>query len=396
MARESWTASMEGLGRLAGGVAHDFNNLVAVILNYAAFVVEDIAAVVGKTTMDSDLRWAPALRDIAEIDRAARRAALLTRQLLCFARREVIQPRVVRLNDIVDGLAEPIRTALGPATHYVADRRAEPSTVMADPGQVERLLLDLVANAGEAMPDGGTLTVATDTVVADRAFARRWPAVPPGTYVRLRVTDTGLGMTEEVARHAFEPYFSTRTDAASGGLGLSTVYAVVAQADGHVRLDSEVGLGTTVTVVLPVTAEPVAPAQPTPPAGPTWGRTVLVVDDEEALREVARRMFARNGYRVLVAVDGAEAVALATTHDGPIDLLVTDVVMPHMAGREVAEAVSAVRPGIAVLYVSGYAEPVLASDGRLDPGVTLLGKPFTEAELMAKVGEILAGNVAAR
>jgi PAS domain S-box-containing protein len=383
---------LEGLGRLAGGVAHDFNNIVAVILNYASFLAEDVAA----AQAGGNLRWEAARHDIGEIQRAARRAALLTRQLLSFARRDVTQPRVLRLNETVSKVEQMLRRTLGPEIELVTDLAAEPSLVLADPGQLEQLILDLVVNARDAMPDGGTLTIATDNLAVNGSVMREWPGVQPGGYLRVRVTDTGTGMTPEVIEHAFEPFFSTKQNGMGTGLGLATVYGIVTHAEGHVRIDSEVGKGTTFTILLPGTDQPVAPLTPRASSQRSpRGETVLVVEDEEALREVTDRMLRRNGYQVLVAASGPEAERIIREHDGEIHLLVTDVVMPHMLGREVAERVRAMRPDIGVLYMSGYAEPVLASQGRLDAGVVLLEKPFAEADLLAKVAQVLNAGVRA-
>ena len=381
---------LEGLGRLAGGVAHDFNNIVGVILNFASFLGEDIDA----ARRGGGIGWEAVRSDIAEIERAARRAALLTRQLLSFARREVIQPRVLRINDAVAGVEQMLRRTLGPEFDLVTDLRAEPSGVLADPGQMEQLMLDLMVNARDAMPDGGTLTIATDNLVIDGGLTREWPGVEPGPYVRIRVSDTGVGMTPEVMEHAFEPFFSTKQNGMGSGLGLATVYGIVTHADGHVSIDSHVGRGTTFTILLPATEEPVGTADGVPSERAHGGETVLIVEDEEALREATRRMFVRNGYQVITAENGPAALEIVREHPGEIDLIVTDVVMPHMLGREVAERVRALRPGIAVLYMSGYAESVLASQGRLDAGVVLLEKPFAEPDLLAKVAQVLNGKAA--
>jgi signal transduction histidine kinase/ActR/RegA family two-component response regulator len=381
---------LESLGRLAGGVAHDFNNIVAVILNFASFMAEDIDA----ARRGDRVEWDGTRRDLEEIERAARRAALLTRQLLSFARQDVIQPRVVRLNDAVVGVEQMLRKTLGPEFDLVTDVRAEPSRVLVDPGQLEQLMLDLVVNAREAMPDGGTLTIGTDNLVVTGSVTADWPGVEPGSYVRIRVSDTGKGMPPEVMEHAFEPFFSTKQNGMGSGLGLATVYGIVTHADGHVRIESQVGRGSTLTILLPATDEPIAAADGPSVARAHGGETVLVVEDEDALLEATRRMFSRNGYEVITAGSGPEALRIAREHPGEIHLLVTDVVMPHMLGREVAERVRALRPGIGVLFMSGYAESVLASQGRLDAGVVLLEKPFGEPDLLAKVAQVLNGHAA--
>lgn len=385
---------LEGLGQLAGGVAHDFNNLIGVILNYAAFVGEEIDTAVAEPGQTA--KWKAAAEDIGQIQRAAGRAAGLTRQLLSFARREVIQPRVIDLNDLVRNMASVLRRTLG-ADLWLATRLAKDlPAVLVDPGQIDQMILNLAVNARDAMPEGGTLTISTDEIEVDRAFAAEWSSVQPGHYVRIQVADTGCGMTPEVIKHAFEPFYTTKSKGSGSGLGLATVYGSVTQAEGHVRIESQVDVGTTFTILLPATKQALAASPPTERRGSgSNGETVLVVEDEDALREVTRRLLTRQGYQVLSAANGAEAVVAAQTFQGPIDLLLTDVIMPQMLGKEAAQAISAARPEIRVLYMSGYAQPVLASEGRLEPNVTLLDKPFTEQELLAKVGDVLARQTSA-
>jgi PAS domain S-box-containing protein len=378
---------LEGLGQLAGGVAHDFNNLIGVILNYAAFVGEEIDAA---AAAGAGPRWEAASRDVGQIRQAAERAAVLTRQLLSFARREVIQPQMVDLNDLLGNMAGLLRRTLGADLRLVTHLAPDLPAVLADPGQIDQAILNLAVNARDAMPDGGRLTISTDSLTVDRAYAAAWSSVPPGDYVRVAVADTGCGMPAEVIKHAFEPFFTTKAKGTGSGLGLATVYGVVTGVEGHVRISSEVGTGTTFTILLPVTTQPAAPAAPAEPGGPRpAGQTVLVVEDEEALREITRRLLARRGYTVITAGNGAEALDTAAAYPGTIDLLLTDVIMPHMLGQEAAERITRARPGIRVLYMSGYAQPVLASQGRLAADVTLLDKPFTERELLDKVRTVL-------
>jgi PAS domain S-box-containing protein len=384
---------LEGLGRLAGGVAHDFNNLIGVILNYAAFVGEEIdtAAVNG-----AGMRWKAVSDDVGQIRRAAERAAGLTRQLLSFARREVIQPQVVNLNDLLTNMASILRRTLGSDLELVTRLAEDLPSVLVDPGQIDQMILNLAVNARDAMPDGGTLTITTDSLTVDRVYAAEWSSVPPGHYVRITIADTGCGMPPEVIKHAFEPFFTTKDKGEGSGLGLATVYGAVTQAEGHVRITSEPNAGTTFTVLLPVTTQSAAGVAETPASRyPSSGQTVLVVEDEDALREVTRRLLTRQGYTVITAANGAEALDTASTHQGEIDLLLTDVIMPQMLGKEAAERIRRIRPYIRVLYMSGYAQPVLASQGRLDPNVTLLDKPFTERELLDKVHTVLAPQTVA-
>jgi PAS domain S-box-containing protein len=385
---------LEGLGRLAGGVAHDFNNLIAVILNYAEFVGEEIDAA---AQYDARPQWTAASQDIGQIRRAAERAAGLTRQLLSFARREVIQPQVVDLNDLLDNMAGVLRRTLGANLGLVTNLAAGLPPILVDPGQLDQVILNLAVNARDAMPDDGTLTITTDSLQVDRAYAAEWSSVLPGHYVRITIADTGSGMPAEVIKHAFEPFYTTKNKGEGSGLGLATVYGAVTQAEGHVRIESESHRGTTFTILLPVTTQPATEAVQTARSrDSSHGLTALIVEDEDALREVTRRLLTRHGYTVITATDGVDAITVAAGYEGTIDLLLTDVIMPQMLGKEAAEKIQQDRPGIRVLYMSGYAQPILASQGRLDPDVTLLDKPFTERELLDKVNEVLALQTTAR
>jgi PAS domain S-box-containing protein len=380
---------LEGLGQLAGGVAHDFNNLIGVILNYAAFVGEEVDAAAAATGAGTP--WQTVSDDVGQIRRAAERAAGLTRQLLSFARREVIQPQVINLNDLLIDMASILRRTLGSDLELVTNLSGDLPPVLADPGQMDQMILNLAVNARDAMPGGGRLTIATCSLDVDRSNTGEWSSLLPGRYVRVTVTDTGSGMTPEVIKHAFEPFFTTKSKGTGSGLGLATVYGVVTQAEGHVHIASVPGEGTTFSIMLPVTTRSAAQETPAPPGrNLPSGRTVLVAEDEEALREVTRRLLTRQGYTVITAGDGVEAVDTATAHQGEIDLLLTDVIMPRMLGKEAAEKIRRIRPHISVLYMSGYAQPILAAQGRLDANVTLLDKPFTERELLDKVTAVLA------
>jgi PAS domain S-box-containing protein len=378
---------LEGLGQLAGGVAHDFNNLIAVILNYAEFVGEEIATAAGDS---KSARWKAAHDDIGQIRRAAERAAGLTRQLLSFARREVIQPQVVDLNDLLENMASILRRTLGADLELVTNLGADLPPILADPGQIDQVILNLAVNARDAMPDGGSLTITTDSFEADRAYAAEWSAVLPGKYLRVTIADTGKGMPPEVIKHAFEPFYTTKSKGEGSGLGLASVYGAVTQAEGHIRIQSEPDNGATFTILLPITTRSADEAAPTSPSQRRAdGLTALIVEDEDALREVTRRLLTRQGYTVITAANGAEAITAANSYQGTIDLLLTDVIMPHMLGKEAAEKIQQTRPDIRVLYMSGYAQPILSSQGRLAPDVILLDKPFTERELLAKVNAAL-------
>jgi nitrogen-specific signal transduction histidine kinase/CheY-like chemotaxis protein len=381
---------LESLGQLAGGVAHDFNNLLAVILNYAEFAAEELAAA---PESEGAGRCAAAHDDLEQISRAGERAASLTRQLLAFARREVVQPQVLDLDTVVSAVEEMLRRTLGEHVELTISLAGGLHPVLADPGRLEQVLVNLAVNARDAMPGGGMLTIDTSNITVDADSIAGGSESPLGQQVRLRVSDTGTGMPPEVVAHAFEPFFTTKADDGGTGLGLATVYGILTQADGHIRIYSEPGGGTTFSITLPATTLAASPAasevtyQRTPS-----GETVLVVEDEAALREVTRRILARNGYQVITAASGPEALEIVRNYQGEIHLLVTDVVMPHMLGKEVAEQILLIKPETEVLYMSGYARPVLASQGRLEPGVALVEKPFSEADLLAKAGQVLNGH----
>jgi nitrogen-specific signal transduction histidine kinase/CheY-like chemotaxis protein len=381
---------LESLGQLAGGVAHDFNNLLGVILNYLSFAAEDVAEAAGP---DPGPHLAAASADLAEVKKAAKRAALLTHQLLLFARRDVIRPQVLDFDGVIASVEDMLRMTLGEHVELVITPAGDLWPVLADPGQLEQVLVNLAVNARDAMPGGGTLTIDTGNITVDADMIAGGSKARPGRNVRLRVSDTGVGMSAEIAEHVFEPFFTTRRDGGGTGLGLATVYGILMQADGDIRIYSEPGAGTTFTITLPVTAEAATPpAEPPAYQRAPKGETVLVVEDEAALREVTKRILTRNGYHVITAESGPEAVAIATEWPGEIHLLVTDVVMPHMLGREVAENMRGIKPGIEVLFMSGYARPVLASQGRLDPNVALLEKPFSETDLLSMAGQVLNGH----
>jgi PAS domain S-box-containing protein len=381
---------LENLGQLAGGIAHDFNNLLGVILNYASFVSEELA---GASESDWEQRRETASGDLDQIKRAAERAAALTRQLLAFARREVVRPQVLDLDTVIAALEEMLRRAIGEHVQLVMSPGRDLWPILADPGQLEQVLVNLAVNARDAMPAGGTLTIDTSNITVDDEAAAGGFKARQGHNVRLRVSDTGTGMTREVIEHVFEPFFTTKEKGAGTGLGLATVYGILAQSGGSIQVYSELGTGTTFSILLPVTAEAAAPiVTPAPYQRTPAGETVLIVEDESALRTVTERIFTRNGYTVITAANGPDALDIARGYDGEIHLLVTDVVMPYMLGKEVAEKLREARPDIAVLFMSGYARPVLASQGRLEPGVALVEKPFSEADLLTRAGQVLSGH----
>jgi len=377
---------LESLGQLAGGVAHDFNNLLAVMLNYTAFIAEEITAA---AAADSDQRWNAVYHDILQIQRAGERATELTHQLLAFGRREVVRPQVLNLNTVVAEVEALLRRTLGEHIQLHTDLAPDLWPVLADPGQLEQVLVNLAVNARDAMPDGGTLSITTTNRTIDEHAPR--PGLRPGRHVQLRVADTGTGIPSDIAERVFEPFFTTKPKGEGSGLGLATVYGIITQAGGHADIRSAVGAGTTFIALLPATDQQPTPKEQPAPATTSnhGGETILVVEDEEALREVTRRILTRNGYHVLTAANGPEALKTAEDTTDPIHLLLTDVIMPHMLGKELATKISDLNPHIRILYMSGYAQPVLASQGTLDPGVTLVEKPFSETDLLTRVREVL-------
>jgi nitrogen-specific signal transduction histidine kinase/DNA-binding response OmpR family regulator len=371
---------MEAIGRLAGGIAHDFNNLLMVISGYSEFLLERIGP-------------DPALRAPAqEIANAAERATTLTRQLLAFSRKQMLAPKVLDLNGIVTENLKMLTRLIGEDIDLVMVPGAELGAVKADPGQIEQVIMNLAVNARDAMPHGGKLTIETANVTLDENYARFHAPVRPGEYVMLAISDTGLGMDTETQSHIFEPFFTTKGPRGTG-LGLSTVYGIVKQSEGYIWVYSEHGKGTSFKVYLPrvsATGEMVAVQPAVTALRPGQGdETIMVVEDEPNLRRLARQALESQGYSVLDAADGASAIQVSNSHQGPIHLLLTDVIMPGMNGRELALRISSLRPETRVLYMSGYTENAIGHNGTLDEGITLLQKPFTLPALKAKVREVL-------
>jgi PAS domain S-box-containing protein len=382
---------LESLGQLAGGVAHDFNNLLAVMLNYTSFVADQIQ---DAADADPEGAWPQAHRDLQQVLRAGSRATELTHQLLAFGRREVVRPRVLDLNVVIREVEQLLLRTLGEHIQLHTDLDPRLQRVLADPGQIEQVLVNLAVNARDAMVGGGTLTVHTGNHdLGPEEAARIRPPGKPGRYVRLRVSDTGSGIPPEVLERVFEPFFTTKPPGEGTGLGLATVYGIITQAGGHTVLDSAVGSGTVVTALLPVTDEQPAIAASSSAIAlaqlPRGGETILVVEDEEALRAVTERILTRNGYHVLGAESGLAALGIAADPNLHIDLLLTDVVMPRMNGRQLAEQLRDLRPGVPVVYMSGYAQPFISGEGTLEPNTILITKPFTQAELLERLREAL-------
>ena len=369
---------LEAVGQLAGGIAHDFNNLLTVINGNSDLLLRGI----------SDEKQS---ERVHEIKKAGERAAQLTRQFLAFSRKQVLQPVVLDLNTVIPDTDKMLRRLIGADVDFLTALEPELWQVRADPGQIEQVLMNLAINARDAMPKGGKLTIQTANVHLDEAYARRHAAVRPGPYVMLAVSDTGHGMDAETQKRIFEPFFTTKEKGKGTGLGLSTVYGIVKQSGGHVWVYSEVGRGTTFKVYLPRVAEAAdTHAQvPPPAAAPQGSETVLLAEDEEVLRKLARDILELSGYHVLAATDCQNALSLCERHEGPIHLLLTDVVMPQMSGRELAERARALRPAMRVLYMSGYTDDSIVHHGVLDAGVAFLEKPFTPDAMARKVREVL-------
>ena len=371
---------MEGIGRLAGGIAHDFNNLLTAILGHAEMAQDDVSP--------TD----PARGNIAEITRAAQRAADLTRQLLAFARRQIIEPRIVDLNGLVLNVDRMLRRLLGEDIELVTVQDPDLWRVRIDPGQFEQVLVNLAVNARDAMPTGGTLVIETRNVHLDEEFARQHTTVQAGPHVLLAVSDTGVGMDPEVLAHIFEPFFTTKEVGKGTGLGLATCYGIVKQNRGSIWVDSERAVGTTFRIYLP-RAEAVLPTiELSEPRGAEQTRgseTVLLVEDEVLVRNLAADALRRHGYQVLSASTGVEALDLAGQMRHPIDVLVTDVVMPQMGGEQLAVRMLSERPTLKVLFISGYTDLAVLQHGTLVPGTALLQKPFTPGQLVHRVRELL-------
>ncbi len=370
---------MEAVGRLAGGVAHDFNNLLNVIIGYSELMME-------RRNSGELLE-----RGTREIRKAADRAAGLTRQLLAFSRQQVLEPRILDLDDVITEMKDLLRRMLGEDVELVVTPAESLGRVRADPGQIGQVIMNLAANSRDAMPYGGRFIVETSSVVVDEIFSAQHANMPLGSYVVLSVTDTGGGMTPEIRSHIFEPFFTTKEKGKGTGLGLATVYGIVKQSGGYIWVHSEPEQGATFRVYLPrVEALPeLLQPPPAPVANCRGSETLLVVEDEEGVRILVRDYLQMNGYTVLEAGGGEEALRIAGEHSGEISLMITDVIMPGINGRELAERMVLLRPAMKVLYISGYAEAAVYRKGILEPGAPFLQKPFGPPDLGRKVRDVL-------
>jgi PAS domain S-box-containing protein len=386
---------MDAVGKLAGGIAHDFNNLLMVIRGEADLILRRLDA------------GSPLCQNAEGIREASDQAASLTRQLLAFSRKQVLAPAVIDLNIVVAGIQQMLRRLISETIHLETVTAPDLGLVKADPGQLEQMILNLAVNARDAMPDGGQLTIATSNLELDASTAQQ-RGVAPGEYVVLEVSDTGVGMDSETQTHLFEPFFTTKPQGKGTGLGLSTVYGIVKQSGGHIWLDSEPGKGATFRVFLPrveetaevfarggsgqqeagATVRDEAPAGELRLTGPRR-ETVLLVEDAKRVRQVVREILEMNGFEVLEARQGAEALRISARHQGPIHLMLTDVVMPEMSGRELAQRLMPLRPDMRVLYMSGYTDDAIVRHGVLDAGIAFIAKPFTPDGLAAKVRDVL-------
>jgi two-component system, cell cycle sensor histidine kinase and response regulator CckA len=377
---------MEAIGRLSGGIAHDFNNLLGVIIGYSQVMKRSLGP------SHSSYEHAE------EIEKASQRAVSLTRQLLAFSRQQVLEPAILSLNALVSDMEKMLPRLIGEDIELSLHLDPALGQVKADQSQLEQVLMNLAVNARDAMPGNGKLTIRTANVELDAAYTRQHPGSKPGLYVMLAVTDTGIGMDPETQAHIFEPFFTTKERDKGTGLGLATVYGVVKQSGGYIAVDSEPGKGASFSVFLPRVEQTVVATEVSSPQmlSLRGTETILLVEDAEPLRKLAHMFLKDNGYRVLTAGDGEEALQVAKQHAAPIQLLLTDVVMPGINGRVLAERLGPWQPGMKVLYMSGYTDSFIAGHGVLEEGIHLLHKPFTEEALARKVREVLETPSAAK
>jgi signal transduction histidine kinase len=370
---------IEAVGRLAAGVAHDFNNFLTAITGHSELLLRQLG--VGD----------PLRKHAEQIEKVAYLAAVLTRQLMSFSRKQVIEPRVLELNAVISNVEKMLCQLIGDDIEFCASLDPAAGHIKADAGQIEQVVMNLAVNARDAMPNGGKLAITTASVTVDKNHLKNFPGLCAGDYVVITIADTGTGMSEEVKAHLFEPFFTTKPLGKGTGLGLATCFGIVKQNNGHINVQSELGKGATFKIYfpqLPLTLES-SPVPIRPPAAAGGDETVLLVEDEPAVREFAVATLREKGYAVVEAVNGEEGIRLARQHDGKIDLVLTDVVMPIMGGKEMADALRASHPGIKFLFTSGYTDDALMQHGVLRPDVKFLQKPYMTATLTRKVREVL-------
>jgi CheY-like chemotaxis protein len=366
---------MEAIGRLAGGVAHDFNNLLTAIIGYTDMIAE-------RSELDADTA-----REVGEVRRAADRGAALTRQLLAFSRKQLLHPTVLNVNESVAGLLHMLPRLIGDHIHTDARLAAGLGFVKADASQIEQVIVNLVLNARDAMPTGGHVTIETSNVeLTEDRVAAEGLGIEPGRYVMLAITDTGVGMDETTRAHAFEPFFTTKAKGKGTGLGLATVYGIIEQSGGGIAMDTAPGRGTSIRIYLPLTDAPVTPERPHVAPNATEGsETLLLVEDNDAIREISAQALRRRGYTVFEARNAEEAIDWATKSTTHADMLITDVVMPGMSGPNLAARLTQQSPNLRVLYMSGYTDDAVEVHGAFWGGVPLLQKPFTPSQLAESV-----------
>jgi CheY-like chemotaxis protein len=374
---------MEAVGQLAGGVAHDFNNLLTIIKGYSELMLIEL-----------DIND-PMFKPVKEIEKAVSRAESLTGQLLAFSRKQVLQPKVLDINQVIAGMEKMLRRLIGEDILMVTNLDRGTGFIKADPGQMEQVVLNLAVNARDAMPGGGKLTVETGNARFDKPFTWEGQTIGAGAYVMLGVNDTGLGMTEETASHIFEPFFTTKREGEGTGLGLSTVYGIVRQSSGFINISSEPGIGTTFKLYFPRVEEAPDAVVKTGQTGESLqgNETILVVEDDGLVREMACKILIRNSYHVLEAADGREALAVCREYGEKIHLLLTDVIMPEMSGPKLVDRLNTLHPGMKVIYMSGHTEDARLKHGISEGDVEFIQKPFSINELLKKVREVLVSSV---
>jgi len=370
---------LEAIARLAAGVAHDFNNILTAISGYSELLLRQLDP--------GDSRR----RNAEQIEKCAYMAAALTRQLLTFSRKQVIEPRVLELNAVVGNIERMLRRLIGEDIEFRAELNPAAGCIKADPGQIEQVIMNLAVNARDAMPNGGKLTISTANVTVDEASRQIVPGLSPGRHVMLAVADTGRGMSEQVKAHLFEPFFTTKPPGKGTGLGLATCFGIVRQSSGHIDVQTELDKGTIFKIYFPEIQQTVEPGHLPLSARPVTGgtETVLLVEDEAVVRELAVTTLRERGYTVIEAINGEEALRIARQHQGKIDLVLTDVVMPVMGGREMVEVLRRFRPDARILFTSGYSEDAIGQHGVLRPGIEFLQKPYLTASLARRVREVL-------